>query len=200
LTHRAPRRIATMKGSHRLPDFSVVVWIKKERTLPSFAIRSARCRRGGTVRNDRVSTHGRFPLGNQQCGRRAQTCRGIEGRLSATRSCSAADNKPRGRCGVDLDKGRTHYQALDSSSLRRFKSGGASSYGAGVASPSRAVELFYFGRREDPIVDTDVFYGAVKIAARYSGNAVACPCSDIEGKNLAIEAEVCFVDCNTPSA
>ena len=123
-----------MKGPHRLPDFSVVVWIKKNEKLRSCAIRSARCRRGGTLRNDRVSRHGRFPLGNQQCGRRAQTCRGIEGRLSATRSHSVADNKPRGRCGVDLHKGRTRYQALDAPSRPKIKS---DCNGAGATSPSR---------------------------------------------------------------
>jgi ribosomal protein S10 len=35
IAHRAPRRIATMKGSHRRPDFSVVVWIKKNEHFPA---------------------------------------------------------------------------------------------------------------------------------------------------------------------
>src|SRR5438034_8124285 len=66
---------------------------QEERKLSNLAIRGARCRRGRTLRNDRVSRHGGFPLRNDQYDRRAQACRGIEGRLSATRSRSLADNE-----------------------------------------------------------------------------------------------------------
>ena len=53
-----------MKGPHRLPDFSVVVWIKRNEHFPALQSELLAAE-GGTLRNSEKSRHGRFPLGDQ---------------------------------------------------------------------------------------------------------------------------------------
>jgi hypothetical protein len=97
----------------RLPDFSVVVWLRK---TDGFAALKGELL-GAAVTEPYESRHGRFPLECRQPSRGQETRRRAKGCCTTSGTRSVTDHEPGRWHGLSLDQRRTTPEALTGARL-----------------------------------------------------------------------------------